>query len=114
MLVSDTFWDATTSSGNPGYVPGTPIWHYLYSKVYGYSEGKTLYAQFILLLTPTLVLYERAKGIISIASILIIHLLAIANLGHGIVNLYVDHLLGVWVFGVLTFFLINFEREGEF
>ena len=113
MLVSDTFWDATTSAGNSRYVPGTPIWHYLYSKVYGYSEGKTLYAQFILLLIPTLVLYERAKGIISIASILIIHLLAIANLGHGIVNLYVDHLLGVWVFGVLTFFLINFERERE-
>ena len=83
----------------PEHRSGSIFLHYLP----GYSEGTVYLAQFVLLITPLLVLFEKInlRQWLWIPAILALLALALANFGHGIVSLYTDHILSVWYAGVM-------------
>ena len=90
----------------PETPPGLALWHYLVCVNTHYSEGDTYFAQFVLLITPTLPLYERTSfkrphWIVLAGSL---ELLLLANLGLGTM-LYADHIVSTLFAGVLLTYL---------
>ncbi|MDP6436337.1 MAG: hypothetical protein QF790_01100 [Gammaproteobacteria bacterium] len=111
MLATGALWDGDTNAMHPRYPPGPALWQYLFA-VYTYEADGVMYlAQFVLLVAPLLVLWERLR-FVDIAWMLGIGALVIwllANLGHGVTSLYVDHVLATWFAATL----LNFMREVE-
>jgi len=103
MLDLDGFWTGDTSSKHPRYPPGAPLWQYLFNAFQPYSEGRTYFAHFVLLLAPLLLLWSgvRWSQVPWILAILGLVLLAVANLGLGVSTLYVDQIIGVWYLGTI-------------
>lgn len=83
------------------YPPGTAVWHYMVCRLSSYSDANVYLAHFMLLTAPLLLLFQGVKwrqwgwlpGIVAIVAFLVL------GLGHGIVCLYVDHVLGSWILG---------------
>jgi len=77
-------------------------------------EGAAYLGQFVLLVSPLMVLWEnidwRRAG--WVAGVLILVTMALANFGHGYTSLYVDHLLGAWFAGVLLNFSLSVRAQG--
>lgn len=113
MLSQDSLWGAETNSMHPRYLPGTALWQYFFAVFSRSPEGAAYLAQFLLLLSPLMVLWEKTNwqqfawhlGIIVVVTI------ALSNFGHGYTSLYVDHVLGVWFVGVLLNFLYELPRR---
>jgi hypothetical protein len=103
MLALDGFWTADTNSLHPRYPPGSPLWQYLFNAFLPYSEGRTYFAHFVLLLAPLLMLWNNVRWSQPawLLAILALVLLAIANFGPGVSTLYVDQTIGVWYLGTL-------------
>jgi hypothetical protein len=103
MLALDGFWLADTNSMHPRYPPAATLWQYLFSALGVPTEGKAYLAQFVLLVIPLLVLWDRLvwRQVAWIASISALCVLVLANYGLGVVNLYVDPVISTWFAGVL-------------
>jgi hypothetical protein len=103
MLDLDGFWTGETSSKHPRYLPGATLWQYLFNAFQPYSEGRTYFAHFVLLLAPLLLLWNRVRWsqLPWILAILALVLVAVANLGLGVSTLYVDQIEGVWYLGTI-------------
>jgi hypothetical protein len=103
MTGLDGLWTAETNSIHPRYPPGAPLWQYLFTAFLPFSEGRTYFAHFVLLLAPLLMLWNglRSSQLAWSGAILALVLLAIANLGLGVSTLYVDQIIGVWYLGIL-------------
>ena len=103
MADTHQLYGAETNASHPDYPPGAPLWQYFFTLLPGYSEGAVYLAQFVLLITPLLVLFEKinVRQWLWIPAILALLALALANFGHGIVSLYTDHILSVWYAGVM-------------
>ncbi len=103
MLALDGFWTADTNSIHPRYLPGAPLWQYLFNAFGLPSEGKAYFAHFILLTAPLLQLWRQVRWSESawIGAILALVLLAIANFGVGVSTILVDPIIGVWFLGTL-------------
>jgi len=109
MLALDGFWLADTSSMHPRYPPGAPLWQYLFNAFREPTEGTTYLAQFVLLLTPLLVLWERITWRQAHWSLLVLALclLALTNFGLGVSSIYVDHVIGTWFVGTILCFVTD-------
>lgn len=91
----------------PHYPPAAGVWQYFICLNTGFSEGTTFFAQFILLISPLLVLFKNVtyRQWLWILDIFLFSLFLVANLGHGITSLYVDHILSVYFGGIIVAFL---------
>jgi len=103
MADTHQLYGAETNASNSDYPPGAPLWQYFFTLLPGYSEGAVYLAQFVLLITPLLVLFEKinVRQWFWVPVILALLALGLANFGHGIVSLYTDHILSVWYAGVM-------------
>ena len=103
MAETHQFYGRGSNAAHPDYPPGTPLWQYFFTLLPGYSEGTVYLAQFVLLFTPMLVLFEKIHPHkwFWVAALLVFLALVLANFGQGIVSLYTDHLLSVWYTGVI-------------
>ena len=109
MLALDGFWLADTNSMHPRYPPAAPLWQYLFNVFREPSEGTAYLAQFVLLLTPLLVLWERVawRQAHWLLLILALCVIAVTNFGLGISSLYVDHVIGAWFIGTILCFVMD-------
>lgn len=109
MLALDGYWLADTNSWHPRYPPAAPLWQYLFNAFREPSEGTAYLAQFVLLLTPLLVLWERItwRRAPWLLLVLALCLLALTNFGVGISSLYVDHVIGAWFVGTILCFVFD-------
>jgi hypothetical protein len=109
MLALDGFWLADTNSMHPRYPPAAPLWQYLFNVFREPGEGTAYLAQFVLLLTPLLVLWERVtwRQAHWLLLILALCVIAVTNFGLGISSLYVDHIIGAWFVGTILCFLMD-------
>ena len=101
MSVTHQLWTAETNAAHPDYPPLAALWQYFIILPFGYSEGGVYLAQFILLLAPLTIFFEFLSGkrLIWIPFLLAFFALGLANYGHGISSLYMDHMLSVWYSG---------------
>ncbi|MDP6151376.1 MAG: hypothetical protein QGH46_09120 [Gammaproteobacteria bacterium] len=111
MLATGALWDGDTNAMHPRYPPGPALWQYLFAAYTYEADGVIYLAQFVLLVVPVLVLWEklRLKDLGWILGIVALVVWLLANLGHGTTSLYVDHVLATWFAGSL----LNFLRELE-
>jgi len=109
MLALDGFWLANTNAMHPRYPPAAPLWQYLFNVFREPHEGIAYLAQFVLLLTPLLVLWERTSWRHAHWPLLILALclLAVTNFGLGVSSLYVDHVIGAWFIGTILCFVMD-------
>ena len=61
ILAQDQLWGADTNSLHPRYLPGPSLWQYYFAVFSRNPEGAAYVAQFALLLTPLLVLWEKTE-----------------------------------------------------
>ena len=111
LLAHDRLWDSDTNALHPQYLPGTALWQYFFAVFSRNIEGASYLAQFAILITPLLVLWERVqwKNAAWSLGILALVIVITSNFGHGFTSLYVDHLLGAWFAGVLLNFLFEYK-----
>ncbi len=109
MLSHHGFWTADTNSMHPRYPPGAPLWQYFFNVFRAPSDGIAYIAQFVLLLTPLLVLFEKIewRRAYWVPFIAVLCVLVLANFGLGISSLYVDHVIGAWFFGIVACFVLD-------
>ena len=109
MLASNQIWGADTNAWHPRYLPGTSLWQYFFAVNSRNPEGAAYLAQFVLLITPLLVLWEKTtwRQVGWHIGILVLLIVTITNFGHGFASLYVDHLLGAWFAGILFNFVLE-------
>lgn len=109
MLASNALWGADTNSMHPRYLPGTSLWQYYFAVYSGRPEGAGYLAQFVLLLTPLMALWEKVawRDVLWHLGLLALLIVLLFNFGHGFTSLYVDHLLGAWFAGILINFLVD-------
>ena len=107
MLATHQLWGAETNAMHLRYVPGPPLWQYLFLVSGGPLEGGAFLAQFCLLIIPLTVLWQRLtwKQVPWIAGIFALVAIALSNFGHGFASLYVDHVLAAWFAGTLFCFM---------
>lgn len=107
MLSLDQLWGADTNSMHPRYLPGAALWQYFFAVFSRNPEGAAYLAQFVLLIAPLIVLWEKTGWRQTYWHLGILALLIIAahNFGHGFTSIYVDHILGAWFAGVVLNFL---------
>ena len=113
MAATHTFYTVDTNASHPDYPPGAAVWQYFFTLIPGYGEGTVYLAQFVLLMTPLLVLFENLKfhhGMWVLA-LLSFCVLGLANFGHGIVSLYTDHQLSVLYTGVILQALLRSQKK---
>lgn len=113
MLAKNQLWAADTNSMHPRYLPGTSLWQYFFAVYSHKPEGAAYLAQFVLLITPLLVLWEGTswRQVVWHVGILVLVIVAVTNFGHGFASLFVDHLLGAWFAGIVLNFVL--EKGGR-
>lgn len=132
MLALNGYWDASSNSLHPRYPPGPTLWQYLFFVFRPFNDGLAYFAQFLLLITPLMILFEGVGGrssealrdnkqqrwstqnpigsVFWIVAITTLILLSLASLGHGIASLYVDHVLGAWIAGLVVAVITTTDR----
>lgn len=112
MLARDGFWGADTNALHVRYMPGTTLFQYLFNRFTVASEGNAYLAQFVLLLTPTLLLLHgiRWRQWPWIIGVLALGLLVATRFSPGFTSIYVDHVLGAWFAGALLAFVLTVNR----
>ncbi len=113
MLHARQFWGAETNAMYFSYLPGPPLWQYLFLLPGGFSDGGAYLAQFSLLLLPLLVLWEGIEWkqfgwTLGVVALLII---ALVNFGHGFASLYVDHVIATWFSGIVFCFMLDVRER---
>ena len=109
-IFTNRIYDSTSNGSNLRYFPGSTIWHYFVNFPLDFNESGLYFSHFILILIPLLVFFERTgkARIYWFIPTSIILLFGLYNFGHGLSNLYVDHLLGAWFVAAVV---INFFRN---
>jgi len=107
----DEFWRANTNALHPRYVPGPALFQYLFTFFGQPTEPLTYLAQFVLLATPLLMLFAnmRLRQVPWLIGTLALCLAVLTNYSLGVRSLYVDHLLGAWLLGVVLCYML--ERD---
>lgn len=113
MLAYDAFWGADTNALHPRYPPGAPLWQYLFNVFRTPTEGTVYLGQFVLLITPFLVLWNRLRWrqVPWILSILALCLLLLTDFGHGVSSLFIDHVLAAWFIGTILCYVADRHRS---
>jgi len=113
MLATGQFWGAESNAMHLRYPPGAPLWQYFFAAYTEETDGVIYFAQFVLLILPLVVLWNKLqfRQIGWVVLILALLVFLISNFGHGIANLYVDHLLATWFAGLLLNFLAEYQQR---
>lgn len=109
LWTTHEFWGPDSNALHPRYPPGAPLWQYLLTAWLPAQDASAYLAQFLLLLAPLTVLWDRlqwrqmgwAAGATAVAAI------GLSNFGHGIASIYVDHVLAVWIAGCVLGWLLE-------
>jgi hypothetical protein len=112
LFYNHEFWGDGPHIRHPRYVPGPALWIYFVISFSPYSEGAAYLGQFLLLSAPLMLFFERMSWRQWPWIILILAWLAfgLANWGHGICDLHVDHLISAWFVGIL---LLGIYHSGD-
>ena len=113
MLYLDGFWTADTSAIHSRYPPAATLWQYLFLEFTDHRDGVAYLAQFVLLMTPLIVFWQNLswRQLPWILGIVALLAFGLANFGHGIASLYVDHILGAWFAGLILNFLCDLRSR---
>lgn len=112
LYYNHAFWADDPHIRHPRYVPGPALWIYFVLSGSPFSEGGAYFAQFLLLSAPLMLFFQGLtwKHWPWVVLLLAWIALALANWGHSLVTLYVDHHISVWFVGALLF---GFYHAGE-
>ena len=107
MLAHAALWGSDSNAMHPRNLPGASLFQYFFAVHSSRPEGAAFLAQFVLVMSPLMVLWQKldAKSIGWIFGLLLLVTVCIANFGHGLVSIYIDHVLGVWFVGLVLNFL---------
>ncbi|WP_324170928.1 hypothetical protein [Sulfurimonas sp.] len=111
------FYDLNSIASNRMYPPGISVWDYFLVLPTGFSEGKIYFAYFLILFSSVLMMYERLKWKQSywIALIFVMQMIVFATYGHWFSSIYVDHVVGALVAGIiLSYFVDEFNGRELF
>jgi hypothetical protein len=114
MIARDALWDGNTNAMHARYLPGPSLFQYFFSRGATTAfESTAFLAQFVLFLTPLLLLTHglRWHQWPWIIGVLALGLLAVTQFSQGLSSLYVDHVLGAWLAGSLLAFVLTCERS---
>lgn len=109
MLAHAALWDSDSNALHPRNLPGASLFQYFFAVNSNRPEGAAFLAQFVLVMSPLMVLWEKlgAKNVGWIVGLLLFVTVCLANFGHGLVSIYIDHVLGVWFAGLVLNFLYD-------
>jgi len=110
MKFTDKLYDAQCIAAHLGYLPGSSLWQYFVMSFSDFNEHSTFFANFLLIIASTLMVYEKinTKNIHWLALVFVAHLLLITNYGLGMNKIYVDPLVSCIFIG--TFMSIILEE----
>lgn len=114
MLAHAALWGSDSNAMHPRNLPGASLFQYFFAVNSSRPEGAAFLAQFVLVMSPLMVLWQKlgAKSIGWILGLLLFMAVCLANFGHGMVSIYIDHVLGVWFAGLVLNFLYElFDRS---
>jgi len=103
MYYTDKLYDLESNASNLRYFPGTALIQYLFIRNFEFSEGGVYLAQFVIILIPLIVFFEFIKNskFLNYIFLFIVFNVGIHSLGHGLLKIYVDHILSVWAASLL-------------
>jgi hypothetical protein len=120
LSVKEMFWRGELYRANANmthayYPPGAALWLYYVTSSSRFSEPVLYFAQFVLALIPTFILYKntRFRQPHWLLAALAAQIFLLAVLGHGVANLLVDHVLAAWFGGILVLYLSDRYTPGE-
>ena len=115
MLSDNDLWGSDSNAMHPRNLPGASLFQYFFAMFSNRPEGAAFLAQFVLVMSPLMVLWERlsVKSAGWILGLLAFITVAVANFGHGFTSIYIDHVLGVWFAGTLLSFLYEHGRRSQ-
>lgn len=117
MMYTDRLYDASTLAAHPHYVPGAPTWQYFTMLFSGFNEGGAYFAQFLLIASATMMIYEKTsfKKPHWIVLAFLLQIAFLANFGHGLNKIYVDHVVGAMFAGLIMVILYDrFDKKSIF
>ena len=94
-------YEYPSNAAVPHYFPGNSLWQYWFVALTHYTEGNVYFAHYIFLILPLLLIFDdlNLRQFVWFAYGVFIILVAVHNFGHGLINIYVDHILGAWYAG---------------
>jgi len=109
------FYDANSVAANRMYPPGISIWDYFIVLPTGYKEGSIYFAYFLILFSSVLMMYEKLqwRQVHWIALIFITQMSVFATYGHWFTSIYVDHVVGAFVAGIVLVYLTEEFSDKE-
>lgn len=115
MVANGGFWHADSNTMHPRYPPGAPLWQYFFVFADAPREGTAYFGQFLLLLIPLLVLFERLswRQAAWAVGITVLILFGYGNFGHGIASLYIDHVISAMIAGVFLNFMADLRSRSN-
>jgi hypothetical protein len=114
MYYTHTFYDLSCSAAHLNYPPGITLWDYFVVSNTAFTDGNVYFAYFLLIFSSLLMMYEKLnwKQIHWILLIFIIQVVLLADFGHWLSSIYVDHVVGVMFAGlVLSYLSDNFKAK---
>ncbi|MEL7298038.1 MAG: hypothetical protein AAGJ86_10275 [Pseudomonadota bacterium] len=109
LWAADALWGADSNSLHPRYPPIAPLWQYGFVIFAPRTEASAYFAHFVLLVTPLCLLFERfdwRQHAVWLPTLLVGFAVGLANFGHAVASIYVDHLLATWLFGAVMLALL--------
>ncbi|MFK8052128.1 MAG: hypothetical protein AB8F65_04080 [Woeseiaceae bacterium] len=107
LWAAEGLWGADSNSVHPRYPPAAPLWQYGFMIFAPRQESTAYFAQFVLMIVPLMAMFQglRPKHWAWLAIMTLTIVIGLANFGHGIASLYVDHLIATWLAGILLIFM---------
>ena len=114
MYYTDKLYDLDSNAAHLRYLPGAALIQYLFTRNFEFSEGSVYLAQFIMIIVPLITFFDYLKNqkILNYIFLILMLVFGLNALGHGILNLYVDHLLSIWM-AALLIQLLNLEKTNR-
>ena len=114
LYYTDKLYDLESNAAHLRYLPGTALVQYLFTRNFEFSEGSVYLAQFMMILVPSITFFDYLKNqkILNYIFLILILVFGLHALGHGILKLYVDHLLSIWM-AALLIQVLNFEKTNR-
>ena len=114
MSLEGRLYNAQSMMTHLNYPPAAPVWQYFITMFDGFRESNAYYANFLLIVGSLSVLFERVGRqhlhwiVLTVAMVVLL----LANFGHGLNKIYVDHLISVVFLGTVLQIITNrFEKK---
>ena len=115
MFGRAALYGANQNMTHAHYPPAASLWLYYTVVNSRFSEPVLYFGQFVFLLAPTFIFYKNVgfRQPHWILAALASQVFLVSVLGHGVVNLLVDHVLSAWFGGILVIYLSDRYRPAE-